>query len=234
MPKPKVTVLLTRPRADAESFAEAIRSIGFTGEILISPLLKIVRQSVQFDHAKYAGVIFTSRNAVLPAPYEEAIAWCVGEKTAEKANQMGWQVRIANGDVESLFQLILQNRPEGRLIHLRGVHTVGDLANRLSSVGIPADEEIVYSQEPKKLTVDAQNTLISNNPVVLPVFSPRTARTLKSQGPFIAPLTCVAISKAVSSELKDLSPQNLLVSKQQSAQGMLDATKVALMQLDAL
>ena len=62
-------VLITRPRAQAESFGEALRSAGF--EPIYFPVIEIqpIEDNAELDNAiknleKYDWVVFTSANAV--------------------------------------------------------------------------------------------------------------------------------------------------------------------------
>jgi len=220
VPKPKPTVLLTRPRAQSESFAQDLRANGFDGKILISPLMQIEPTGAVVDLEQVDGVIFTSRNAVEFAPNGAKQAWCVGEKTVEVAQRKGWQTISADGDVDALLQQILASRPTGKLLHLRGEHSRGAVTQRLRDAGYAAEELVVYRQAALTLSGEARERLSGESPVIVPLFSPRSAALFVNSGPFVAPIWGVAMSKAVADEMKSNAPDKLLVAKAPKAELM--------------
>ncbi|WP_230312339.1 uroporphyrinogen-III synthase [Paracoccus lichenicola] len=156
-------LLLTRPRADSRRFAAMLPE----WRAVISPILRIVG----VDHDGVAlrdapGLVFTSAHAVAAAgPGQGRLAICVGGHTAQVARAAGFAVRTGTGSAEGLLPLI---RDAGvPLIHPHGRH----LARELPVPGV-----VVYDQQPVPLTRDAQALLAGDAPVVLPLFSPRSAR----------------------------------------------------------
>ncbi len=220
VPKPKPSVLLTRPRAQSERFAQDLRGQGFSGEIVISPLLKIKATGQITGLEQAAGVIFTSRNAVECLPAMSKTAWCVGRKTAERARQKGWDAKSADGDVETLFQLILRAKPQGRLVHLRGTHSRGALVARLQDSGFDAEEMVVYQQLFQPLNSKALSLLSGETPVIVPLFSPRSAALFAKSAPFAAPVYGVAMSEAVRQEMQDVTTRQMLVAAAPNAVSM--------------
>lgn len=220
MPKPKPTILLTRPEAQSKEFAEALRAGGFDGEIVISPLIDVRSTGVEVALSRDAQVAFTSRNALDFVTPQPRIAWCVGDKTAEKANGLGWRACSADGDVDQLFQLIADAAPKTEIVHLRGEHSRGALVDRLIEQGIPARDVVVYKQVALELTEEAKGVLSGNSPLLVPLFSPRSAALMALQGPFTPPLCVVAMSEAVAAELESIELGEIHVAKAPTAEAM--------------
>ena len=98
-----------------------------------------------------------------------------------------------------------------------------DLTILLNSARIETVSAVVYAQKPEPLTPDAVMILHRQNPVIAPLFSPRTGQLLAQEYRRIgatAPLHVVAISEAVAAEMP---MAKVLVAKRPDAATMLDA-----------
>lgn len=186
------TVLLTRPQPDSQSFAALLSTLPETAHlpVLIAPLMRIV--PVPHDSAALAaaaGLVFTSAHAVASAgPGRGRPAICVGERTGQVARDAGFAVIQGAGTADSLVPLIAASPVP--LVHPHGRH----LAQRLAVPGI-----VVYDQRPQPLTARARAALMGARPVVVPVYSPRSARLLAGMAAGArAPLWLVAISDAAA------------------------------------
>lgn len=203
---PGPAVLLTRPRAQSDRFARqlAVRLPG--ARVVISPLLEIVGRKLDVDAARYRGLIFTSENAVAAfaaqAPVRDVPVWCVGPRTERAARAAGFlqTAAAAGGDAAALVERIQADAPAGPLLHLRGVHVAADVAAQLRTAGIACDAAVVYDQPASALNDPAQALLGGDRTVLVPLFSPRTARLfVKAAAPLAtAPLQAVAISPAAA------------------------------------
>ncbi len=248
----RAVLLLTRPAAQSERFAhEALERLaddlslsgaGHDAEaetrpglrVVISPVLEIVPRRLLLRPFDYAGLIFTSENGVAafaedaPAQAYGLPVWSVGNRTAEAARRAGFGTVFSaadeGGDAEALLRLLLETRPEGPLLHLRGAHARGDLPPRLSAAGLPCTAAIVYDQLARPLSPEALRVLEATEPVLLPLFSPRTA-TLCAEGAAgaQAPLYPVAISNAAARAWQALRPEAPVVSAHPNSAAMLDA-----------
>ncbi|SHJ87408.1 uroporphyrinogen-III synthase [Shimia gijangensis] len=217
-------ILLTRPLEAAEKFTHQLKAAGVQAEILVSPVQGI--EPVKFEEPiNLAGAIFTSRNGVDAVMGRDAPCWCVGEATAKAARAKGWQAVSADGDAEAVFRRIAADHPKGPLIHFRGAYARGNLAERLWDDGIETREMVVYQQVSLPMSDAAKAVLMRENPVILPLFSPRSAAQLVQQGPFAAPLWVVAMSEAVAANAAALSPTKLEISVTPDAKGMVAAIK---------
>lgn len=178
------TLLLTRPQQDSLRFAALLPE----WPAVVSPVLRIV----PLDHDARAlrdapGLVFTSAHAVASAgPGRGRLALCVGGRTARVAQAAGFAVRAGNGRAEGLLPLIAAAPVP--LIHPHGRHLAREL---------PVPGMVVYDQQAVPLTGAAQRLLAGADPVVLPLFSPRSARLVAgATGAARAPLWPVAISAA--------------------------------------
>ncbi|MBE9636010.1 uroporphyrinogen-III synthase [Salipiger mangrovisoli] len=212
MPDSQPFLLLTRPRAASQRFLEGIRAAGVTGIVpLVSPLIEVETTGPLPEMAGTTGLIFTSASgvqafaelggAVLP------LCYAVGEATARAARGVGFSPRVAEGDAESLLALILAERPEGRLVHLRGTHARGDLAARLTAAGQPCAEAVIYDQPTRPMTDQAIAALRGSVPVIVPLFSPRSARLFAAAARDVnatAPLFAAYMSGEVEAALSGL------------------------------
>jgi uroporphyrinogen-III synthase len=198
MPNFSATLILTRPQAASHAFASKL-SADLPGNIriLVSPLLDIVPTGERPDLSVYAGVIFTSANAVrFAGSAQPCPTYCVGARTQEEAEAAGWQVDAQEQDSDHLFQALIRTNPPTPLVHVAGEHRRGAISARLTGAGIKTDEITVYRQDALPLTPDAVTALQGRAPVILPLFSPRTAAIFAAQHAGAAPLYIIAISAA--------------------------------------
>ncbi|MCY3878314.1 MAG: uroporphyrinogen-III synthase [Rhodobacteraceae bacterium] len=150
--------------------------------IITAPLLKIIKRG-HVGHVLVPddcrGLILTSENGAdaAPVPGRRLDAWCVGERTASAARRKGYEAHPADGGARSLVKLLLERRPEGSLIWLRGQHVAMDILPALRSGGLQIDSIVAYDQLPIPLTAEAVHALTETD-CVLPVYSARTAKLL--------------------------------------------------------
>lgn len=196
----QATLLITRPLASALHFkAELPQDLQRTAKIVISPLLEIVSTGVQPDTTTYAGVIFTSANAVgLMSEGAGKPAFCVGSVTAEHAKVAGWRVLAQELNADDLVARIAGTDAGGPLMHLAGRHRRGDIAARLTARGIETDVEVLYDQKSMPLSAQARALFEGEGQILVPLFSPRTATKFVEQAPHMRGVTVVCISDVVA------------------------------------
>ncbi|MEQ9692755.1 uroporphyrinogen-III synthase [Shimia sp. SDUM112013] len=216
------TIVLTRPHDASERFAKLLKEAGLSNPVVISPVVEIIKVPHSVPE-QFSGAIFTSVNGVGAVPGRDLPAWCVGERTAEVARAKGWRAVSADGDVDDLFALVMQSAPKGSVVHFRGLHAKGDLARRLVARGIKSTDIVVYRQDAVPLTDQVKTLLMGNDPIILPLFSPRSAATLCEQGPFRAPMHVVAISAATADSARGLASRGVLISRAPNANAMVAA-----------
>lgn len=226
-------LLLTRPVAQGKRFADdLVARMPGRLDVIPTPLMEPVFLPFDLPVAPWSAMILTSETGVEAAARCRAAghslpraAWCVGDRTAQAAADAGFDARSAKGDAEALIALILASDDPGPLLHFRGRDARGDIAPRLGAKGRPAHAAIVYAQEPCPLAEAARNALAGTAPVVVPLFSPRSAALFAAQGPFAAPLWIAAISEAAARAVETLSPQRCAIAARPDGAAMLAAVE---------
>lgn len=224
-------LLMTRPLAAARRFVAALPGDLRAGlAVSYAPLMEIRPAGAAVDLGEARGVIFSSAHAVAIASRETAArcpAYCVGAQTTAAAAAAGWQAQQAGACADALVAALLRQRPPAPLLHLRGAHGRGDIAARLQGGGLPCAEQVVYDQLLLDLPPQARGLLAAQTDVIVPLFSPRTARHFAGLCPDGANLHLIALSPAVAEPLKRLNHKTLRVSKAPDAAAMADAVRDA-------
>lgn len=213
-----LALLLTRPEVQGADFANALaRRFGSQLHLIKTPLLAPRFYAPPLPAGPFAALILTSKTGVtaylrlgdvtkdLPKD-----AYCVGESTATAAREAGLNaVRVAP-DAKDLIREIIAQTPAGRLLHLRGRDARGDVAENLKNAGIDTNTAVLYAQEEHPLTDQATAVLRLKSPVLVPLFSPRTASIFSSEVARVrgvSPLFIIAMSGEIALEAARLSTQ---------------------------
>ena len=172
-------MLITRPEPQASRFAaELTAALGEMVAPVLSPLMNQVTLAPPVPQA--TALVLTSESAALALPGLAdplpALAYCVGERTAAAARAAGLKAVSAGGDAATLAALIGARHGAGPILWLRGEDVTGDLAGALAAQGIALAQAVVYRQEPQPLSAAARALLSGHGPVIVPLFSPRSAR----------------------------------------------------------
>jgi uroporphyrinogen-III synthase len=144
-------VVVTRPQADSERTAAALRVRGH--DVLIAPLLQIELVATDFPGG-WGGVIITSANApgaIADHPARDKLIklplYAVGKRSADAARAAGFSnVTSAGGDVRDLVRVITTRRADAAapLLYLAGEDRAADLVAELVACGIAAEMAVVY------------------------------------------------------------------------------------------
>lgn len=143
-------LLVTRPEADGERTAAALRAGGF--DVLLAPLLRIETLAADLGPGPWSALVLTSVNAA-PAvdrhPRRLELlrlpVFAVGRRTAEAARAIGFgDVTSADGDRQDLVGAIRTHHRGGPLLYLAGDDRAGDLAAELAADGVPIRTVVVY------------------------------------------------------------------------------------------
>ena len=203
-----MTILLTRPAAQSLRFASELQQALPDVPIIISPLMVPDYLNPPIPPDNFNAVILVSVAAVEAAKRISAtgaklpaLAYCVGNRTAAAATVLGFQALSAQGDAADLLAMIKADQPTGRLLFLRGRDSSGDIAKNLLSARIETVSLIVYQQKGAPLNPGAVDLLQGNQPVILPVFSVRSAGLVQAEITRIsatAPLWVAALSPAIA------------------------------------
>ncbi|WP_323781711.1 uroporphyrinogen-III synthase [Thalassovita sp.] len=217
------TLLLTRPLASSQRFAAQLRDRLGDLPVLISPVLRIETILPAPDLTGMQMLIFTSQNALAALKAGQGRrCYVVGSATAAAARAKGFDVIAMERDAQTLFQRIMADAPQGPLLHLRGRHARGNLAGRLTAAGVATGEQVVYEQLETPLTEDAKTLLASDQAVIVPLFSPRSAKLFAAQQAGDAPLLIAALSDAVTEALDTLPVFRIERAHSPDAESMID------------
>jgi uroporphyrinogen-III synthase len=147
-----VRLLLTRPAADAERSAAALRARGH--DTIIAPLLGIeILSDADLGAGPWTAVLVTSANAVRAISQHrrrrelhDVAVFAVGNRSAQAMREAGFAaVTSAGGNVSDLAALIAARlKPPARLLYLAGEERSGDLAGLLRAQNFAVDTVLVY------------------------------------------------------------------------------------------
>lgn len=226
------TVLLTRPAAQSGRFADEVRQRYGDIPIVVSPILAPHFLTPVLPDVRPAALVFTSETGVTAfarlSQIRDADAWCVGARTAQAARREGFRAIDGGGHVHALIAAITAAGVTGPLLYPRGEDQAADLAALLSAAGIPTRDVVVYAQRPQPLTDVALTLFASETPVVLPLFSPRSARLLAdaiAKPGRTAPLWVAALSPPIADAARTLRPDRLVIAARPDTEALLDAVQ---------
>ncbi len=236
-----VPVLLTRPADQAVAFAQGLqRRFGDQVRLVATPLMAPRFFSPNVPTGPFTALILTSQTGVQAFGRFDANAgglpgdvFCVGEQTAHHARKAGLNVVAVARDAAALIDRIKALRPAGKLLHLRGRDARGSIADHLNSAGIETYYAVIYVQDQLPLTADAQSALMGTNPVLVPLFSPRTAIIFARELARVAvtsPIFVAAISGEVALEVAGFGAQVRVATKPDAA-SMLNTVALLLVDL---
>lgn len=201
MTQPAPLCLITRPEPNAQRFASRVQ-VELRLPTLVAPLMRIESVELSDSLDSFGGVILTSAHAArllaaLGVPTSTP-CFAVGKKTAHAAEKLGYTAHAMGGDADKLVAALISNPRPGPLVHLRGEHTRGDVAARLTLAGVPTSEKVVYRQVSQGLSRSSQQVLTGKQAIILPLFSPRTAKLALAEFGTLRGLVPVALSDAVA------------------------------------
>ncbi len=228
---------MTRPQDAARRFVAMLPTALTAGhQVIYSPLISMMPLGQGIDLGGSEAVIFTSANGVSVAAETLATtgmpAYCLGQRTTSKARDAGWKAEFCGKTADELVTELLQRRPAGRLLHLRGEHSRGNVAERLNTAGLICREQVIYSQPLLTLTAEALAVLSASGDIVVPLFSPRTARQFADLCPNDANIHLIAMSEAVAEPLKLLNYKDLNVCKEPDVQAMAKLASAIVLRLN--
>ena len=236
----RIALLLTRPLRQAKAFAE--RFHGHNLQICLSPLFKIVFRGDLPDLTPYQSLLFTSANAV--EAFAQQVSNCqlpsftVGQASADAARAAGLPATSLGLNVTELIATLRRAPPATPCLHACGAITYGNLAAQLTQVGIPTDAVVLYAQLPVPLQSDARLLLRGTAPVIVPLFSARSAELFNralGQSGGAAPIYPVVLSSAVAAVLTSVKIATPEVAEAPTAAAMEEAVNLVharLMQLE--
>lgn len=224
------TILITRPEPSGAAFAKQLQKvIGPASKIVLSPVLKIEPCGTLPDLAAVRHLVFSSRHGVQAfarhSNRRDIPAYAVGEATAKACRDIGLSVTACGGDVRQMMKRILADALPGLFLHVRGEYTAGNLARDLTVAGVKTSEAVIYRQHAVGLSGQAKECLQQTTPVILPLFSPRSARLALSGVLVKAPLFVAAISENTAQEVPPGVAQDVVVADEPTAIAMMDVVQ---------
>lgn len=175
-------IVLTRPQADSERTAAALRAHGH--DVLIAPLLRIETLPVELTQ-RYGAVVITSANAaaaIAVHPVQSVLkvlpVFAVGKRSGDAARDAGFtDIHVAGGDIDDLTRLIAEQRPDASapLLYLAGEDRSGDLVGDLAVHGIAAELAVIYRAVPQPFPAELTAALASGAVDAVMHFSKRSA-----------------------------------------------------------
>jgi len=210
------TLLLTRPIAQSRALAKKIETaFPDKATCLISPMMAITQVGDLPDTSKFQALLFTSVNGVqafVDLGGATGKCYCVGTRTMHVAQAAGLDAVSANGAAAELVALVANdlNPNDGPLLHIRGEHTTGDIAENLTTHGFTVEQAVLYTQQVCDLSGAAREALARGSVQGLPLYSPLTARRfveimVKNPDWPTQNLTALCISQNVADELRSLT-----------------------------
>jgi uroporphyrinogen-III synthase len=144
-------VVVTRPEADSERTATALRKRGH--EVLVAPLMRV--EPIKADlSGDWGAVVITSANAPMAIagnPARDTLlslpTLTVGQRSADAARGAGFtEVSTAGGDVHDMVRQLTARCLDaaGPLLYLAGEDRAADLVGELAVHGIAAEMRVVY------------------------------------------------------------------------------------------
>ena len=228
-----VILLLTRPLGGNERFCLKIKHLLYSCEILDNPIQKIDFLPSLSKVNKNSVLIFTSANGLRAAKKHNLInkkCFVVGANTKKIAVSFGYDVLGFSKDQENLLKLIKSKKPTESMVHIRGKHTVGNLCDALKRSQLKCLDIIGYNQEPLKIKKQNLQKIHSGRPVILPIFSSRSAELLQSNLDLTG-FNVIAISEAVAKIVTGVELGELVISKKPDLNSMQEATLAILRRL---
>jgi uroporphyrinogen-III synthase len=147
-----VRLLLTRPQADAERTAAALRALGHS--VFVAPLLQIETfADAAIGDGPWSGILVTSTNAARAIAHHKALpallglpVIAAGHSSSEAMRRMGFRdvVSAAGGEKEVVALAAQRFKAGASLLYLAGADRFGDVAGDLKAYAIAVSTVAVY------------------------------------------------------------------------------------------
>jgi uroporphyrinogen-III synthase len=223
----KPSVLITRPRDEAEAFAVGVAAIGYTP--VIEPLLSVELLPLQ-DDATAQALVVTSPQVFkhnLPESWRHLPLFVMGPASKLLAQSQGFtEIISADGDFTRLCSLVSEKiAAKQPVLYLRGETVRHDLKAVLLRHNVR--EQIAYTTEPcQKISLEGfKNGTIQ----IVTLFSPRSAVLFKDLmieagiADELRGIKLLCLSAAVLESVKSLPWEQVRLAHSPDQQGMLDA-----------
>lgn len=230
-----IPLIFTRPRAASIRFWESLpNGLAKALRAVHAPLIEIEPLGSSPDSDSFDAAIFTSANAVRLSPEGAGrIACCVGPRTTDAARARGWQARQMGQTVDDLVKALSAEAPTQRFLHLSGLHTRGNLVERLTAVGLSVNRLALYDQPAQNLSKEARGLVTGQIPAIITFFSPRTAQVFASQVSEPISAHIVALSQNIAAELGESGVNRVDIAAHPTPDAMVEAIEKCVRRLRA-
>lgn len=219
------TVLISRPKGDADTLKQAILSIDRSVQVVLAPAIEIVPVTYDAHNEAFDALLLTSKHAASAAAIiaPDLPTLCVGDATALAASALGLNAVSAMGTAQDLIALV-QKSAVSKVLYLRGAHVHMDLENTLNSAGIETKSLIVYQQHACAFLPQVHRDISKMKSLLVPVYSARSAQIVsKNLDGFKGQVTLVAISKAAAMGWFGAAPHHISYAEAPNSEAMLAA-----------
>lgn len=226
-------LLITRPLAEAATFAARLAPLGITA--LIDPLLTIEPTGADLPPLDpFVAIAVTSRQGAqalaAATPRRDLRLVAVGQATATVLRESGFaEVTTADGDVAALSAFIARSVPPGPLLHAAGTTVAGDLAGSLAGHGFAVTTVALYRAVAARALSAATRAALSDGSLNgAAFFSPRSAAvfvnltTEESLTDTVRTLDGYCLSTAVADAARALPWRRLLTATRPDAGAMVE------------
>jgi uroporphyrinogen-III synthase len=131
----------------------------------------------------------------------------------------GWVAIQSGANADDLVAHFVSEPVINRLFHLSGLHTRGDIAERLRAAGMTVEHVALYDQRLMTLSPEAVE-VIAQRDVIAPLFSPRTAAQFAKMAPRLTSTHVIALSQAVADAMGSLPLGGLIIADHPDARSM--------------
>lgn len=237
-----IFVLITRPEPQASALAKRLDAeFGSRLSPLISPLLAPHYYDDPLPEGPFGALILTAQTALGAPALLRALgrkgrvtkggllpqyALCVGAQTTRAARTLGFKTINAQGDAAALIKTVAAHSARAPFLHLLGRESTGDICGALNRLAIACTQHIVYAQEPQPLSAAAIERLSLPAPLIVPLYSPRSAQLFVSAlnaQPYKAELRFAAISENTAAILPLELKETCALAQSPDSRGMLEA-----------
>lgn len=217
------TILITRPKKDAEALAAILSKKGFN--CIVEPILaiKLYNHKTPLKKAlekKPQAIIATSKHAISAmaaiTKVRSVPIVAIGPVSARHAVKLGFRhVATADGDATSLIAFIRKNYSpdKGGLLYIRGEEVSADIAEQLIKSRFAVNSVTLYKAEKiDKLSVRTCKAITEHKVDSVLFFSQNTVRTYakltraSNLSKIHNKITALCLSSAIAKEAKKLLP----------------------------
>jgi uroporphyrinogen-III synthase len=233
-------IVITRPQADGERSATALRALGH--EVLVAPLMKVAAVPADLS-GQWGAVIVTSANApiaIADNPARDTLIAlplvAVGQRSADAAQQAGFTtITTAGGDVGDLVRVLNTQRADAKapLLYIAGEDRAADLIGELSARGIAAELRVVYRAVTIPFSAELTEALEAGEVDAVLHFSRRSAENYLTGArqtgvfaPAIQPRH-FCLSRQVAEPLADAGATNIAIAPRPNEAALMELLRVS-------